>query len=321
MRDKCACSVHECGRIFYNQYDLDRHFELRHGVKGKYGEIISPPKKPVADGGGFEQVYAAMAWERDLMKDQADELQQKADAVDEMLYRIAEAGGLDHNGKAKKKAPEKKATTKRSSGASKPAKKTAASKVGLPPSRGGTAPPGKPHWDKRAGRWTATTPKQERKSAAKKARQRYDADRETAELDGGGPVEEPEAPEQHADNDAPEVGKLFGPALKYVLGANKNGAPERWRRNAMEGCTDEELEQRINYELGEAGIKRGPDWEMTWSRVKGQTQVRVDMHEGGSETLSGRELLDCVRELLFIDARYGTPGEVAEQVAKSKKAV
>lgn len=322
-------------RTFHDPESRDRHVELRHGVEGKYGEIEGPPRKPEVSGGDFEKVHASLLWESDLLDDKIVEMRCRKDMIDDLLLSIQELGDLDQDGRAKKAVkPPAKPQAKKSPG--KPVKKSApakakvveTSKVGLPPSKGGTAPPGKPHWDKRSGRWTATTPKEDRvaaseakekpvkqkaEKAAKKSKHREPGADVGMGLDnvddfesaGGEEAQEPtnanvdQATAAGGDIDSAEM--HVETPLGWVMHNAKSNADMRWRKSRIDGETDEGLAQRINYELGDKGQMKGPDWFAAWKKDKSVMTLTISMLGCEPVAFVGDALVDKVREVLGVD--------------------
>lgn len=152
----------ECGRKFWGQLDLKRHIELRHGPNAaNYAK---------ASGNVHEAMFAAVQNRLDWLEDEAGRITQHIDEerqrLEQQADEIRKAGKLDYNGKAPKPKAEPKKRAKKAGGV---AEKWSTDTVGRSPASGGTAPPGKPHWDSKHGRWTARKPGRG-KSAAQDAK-------------------------------------------------------------------------------------------------------------------------------------------------------
>ena len=313
-------------REFFSKEDLARHLELRHGALSNYGAIVKPPQKPVASGTDFEKVYAVLTWEGDLLEDQIHELRARKQKVDDLALAIQEAGNLTHDGKSRARANKTKPTTpkaemssKKNAPQKKPVKKASpksveASNVGLSPFKGGTPPPGKPHWDASHSRWMkhppkTRTPKHEQRPP--KSAKRKPA-RDEDEKPAGKTYEERQYEKEQAereqlpfnqvDDGVDRADGLVETPLAWVLHNHKAGASARWGQSRANGETDDGMLTRINYELGDQGSWNGPDWSAVWRREKGSTWITIMMEGAEPVRLTGAELIVKVREVLEINA-------------------
>lgn len=164
-------SCNECGRKFYTNDVRKTHQWLRHGEKKDWNEKLKYPAPTVREGAGeFERAWFELNQKRLLLEDVSYQHQDKAEIIEEELRLLEKLGNLNHQGRGKTKG----------SAATRQRGRKATGKTGRLPQRrrGGMAiatskaihekvcpvgsktrppqPAGKPYWDSKHGRWSAT---------------------------------------------------------------------------------------------------------------------------------------------------------------------